>query len=339
VKSPFPPNGWSKNGHLVDWFGTILTDDTERIRMFSAFGFHHDCLRILHRTLILTTLLALGFAATSRAEAVDGRSSGPQPATDRLLFPAEYGEIVYRANTEASQQIFIIGQSHRSALTGQDGLDTVRVQAEIYRIGEWLIREQQVELLLPEGFFGTTEPGKASPRETGREFSHFDNQTLEAELRDTSRFVNADLLLKASYDIRIGQVEDRQLYRDIGRLLRQARQETSLSVLAELDGLQGERTAVMLRNIPEVVEEAFRTGRIDHPRAIFTIGLAHIDEIIEALKHSSSGLSTAGDRLAHVEDDRTRATLLDRGYGVTVIIPRTLAGSEKMLRLSRLAAD
>jgi len=67
--------------------------------------------------------------------------------------PAQYGEIVYRFNEKNPSQIFIIGIGHRDALTCRNGENTSRVQAEIYKIGDWLIHHQGVELVLPEGFF------------------------------------------------------------------------------------------------------------------------------------------------------------------------------------------
>jgi len=70
--------------------------------------------------------------------------------------PAQYGEIIYRFNEKNPSQIFIIGIGHRDALTCRNGENTSRVQAEIYKIGDWLIHHQGVELVLPEGFFQKT---------------------------------------------------------------------------------------------------------------------------------------------------------------------------------------
>jgi hypothetical protein len=307
--------------------------------MASALDLQNCRPRIMCGIQILALATALLLGATFRAEEVFAASAAQlQPATE-LCVPSEYGEIVYQRNSHCPRQIFIVGQSHRSALTGQAELDTVKVQTEIYRIGEWLIREKNVKLLLPEGFFRKGSRENLSTANSPRKSIRLDNQSLEAALSDTSRFVNSDMLLNSSYDIRLGQVEDEQLYRDIDRLLRKARQENSLSLLAKLDSLQDERTAVMLQNIPEVVEEAFRAGRIDNRRAMFTIGLAHVGDIINFLQSGSLQLPTDRSGLTKGQDAGTSLKLLDRGYGVTVIIPRTLAEDKQALRMCKLEAD
>jgi hypothetical protein len=307
--------------------------------MFSSLGLRNYCTHFLRGVLTLAAAISLLPGTLSRAEDIAGTSAAQLQTAYELFVPAEYGEIVYQKNGHLPQQIFIIGQSHRSALTGQAGSDTVKVQAEIYRIGEWLIREKKVGLLLPEGFFQSVPNENVSLADAARETIRLDNQTLEAELSDTRRFVNADLLLNASYNIRLGQIEDEQLYRDIRHLLREARQENSLSVLAKLDGLQEERTTVMLQNIPDVVEEAFRTGRIDNRKAMFTIGLAHVGEIINVLQRGSLRLPPAKSGLTEGELGETTLKLLEQGYGVTVIIPRTLAENKQILRLAKLETE
>jgi hypothetical protein len=261
------------------------------------------------------------------AAAVGEPVAAPEQAAGQLFVPAEYGEIVYQKNGDGPRQIYIIGQSHRSALSGQDAPDTIRVQAEIYRLGEWLIQEQNVELLLPEGFFQKAPTAISVPGERLRQGVRLDNQRLHAELSDRSRFVNADLLLNTSYNIPLGQVEDEQLYLRINRLLREADGQNRLALLAALDDLQNERTAVMLENIPGVVEEAFGNGSIGSRKAMVTIGLAHVHEIISLLQRD----------LAPSPAARAGLNLLDQGYGVTVIIPRTLAENQRIMRLCKLA--
>lgn len=280
-------------------------------------------------SLFLRHLLYLAVAMVLLAGTAVGAEEGKSRAP---FFPTDYGKIVFRVNVRAPQQIYIIGQCHRSAISGRVRPDTIKVQAEIYRIGEWLIREKNVALLLPEGFFQRASAANFDrPQEAGTTVP-LDNRMLEARLGDPDRFVNADLLLNDSYDIRLGQVENEQLYRDIRRLLRQASQNNSLSLLAKLGELQDERTAAMLQNIPEIVDEAYRTGQIDNRRAMFTIGLAHLGEIIRCLQrgtlYPSDGQEPAENNLK----------LLERGYGVTVIIPRTLAENEQTLRLARLTS-
>jgi hypothetical protein len=296
------------------------------------------CMPYLFGFLVLACAIVLPHGANSSTQDVAGIPAEDLQAASEQFALAEYGEIIYRKNPHAPQQVYIIGQSHRSALTGQGGPDLVKVQAEIYRIGEWLILENNVEMLLPEGFFQNTAKGKVSSMETARETMRLDNQTLKDRLSDPIRFVNADLLLKANYNIPFGQVENEQLYRDISRLLHQARQEKDFSVLSELNLLQDERTAVMLQNIPDIVEEAYRTGQIGNRKAMFTIGLAHIGAIINNLQRGSLRGSAQPDP-TDGEASELSLKLLDQGYGVTVIIPRTLAENQRTLRLAGLKTD
>lgn len=306
--------------------------------MVSISSIRDFCAFFLARLLVLAAAITLMSGATSNAQdVVPVPAEDPQPARSRSV-PTEYGEIIFRKNPQAPQQIYIIGQSHRSALTGRAGPDLIEVQAEIYRIGEWLILENNVELLLPEGFFQKTTAGKVAPPEIVRESRGLDSQTLKDRLSDPVRLVNADMLLNASYNIPLGQVENEQLYRDIHNLLNQARQPDNFAILSELNGLQDERTTIMLQNIPDIVDEAYRAGHIDNRRAMFTIGLAHIRTIINNLQGGSLLAPTQPDP-AEGEKNEVSWKLLAQGYGVTVIIPRTLADNQRVLRLARLATE
>lgn len=283
-------------------------------------------------------LLASVITLTSTTECIaDSFSEATAEGTaPRHLVPSEYGQVIYRKNAESPKQLYIIGQSHRSAITGQNSEDIIKVQAEIFRIGEWLIQEQNVGMLLPEGFFKKLTPGEDSaPAEVVRENVGLDNQTLETRLGE-ARFVNADMLLNANYNIPLGQVENEELYRTIRGLLQKATRKGDLSVLPRIHGLQGERTIVMLQNIPDTVEEAVANGRISQHRAIFTIGLNHVGEIIDILKKGRLPSREHTDLSAGEMMGEAGLKLLEQGYGVTVIIPKTLAENEDFLRLARL---
>ncbi len=269
--------------------------------------------RLLWHALFLGTLACVVADPAAATEGADSDSPG---------LPAEYGQIVYQRGGDTLQQLYIIGQSHRSAQTGRNGSDTVRVQSEIYRIGEWLIREKQVGLLLPEGFF---QKQPANPRTAvDREPFSFDTPTLQQRLTDTRRFVNAGMLLNASYNLRLAQVEDEALYHHVGALIRQVRNHP-LTDPCELEQVQEKRTAVMLQNIPGAVENAFRCGEIDNRKAMFTIGMAHMAELLDFLEQGAVQLAASAPPPGDAADPGSRLRLLDQGYGVTVILPRTLA--------------
>jgi hypothetical protein len=283
---------------------------------------------------------ALLSGVPAMAEHVDSAMSRP-------VIPQEFGQVIYQKHGDRPKQIFIIGQSHRSAATGANGTHTVRAQAEIYRIGEWLIHQENVRLLLPEGYF-RREPQRSPVRLASGESpvmlqgAILDNETLHAKLADTSVFVNADILLRNNYNIRLQQVEDEGIYRGVREFMRVAQERRNAlpaGFTRELHYLQEIRTAAMLQNIPAVIEEEFRQGMIPERRAMFTIGMAHLNETIQFLQDETIHVAAppAGTASYDAYKDYTDIlNLLEAGYGVTIILPRTLADDRETLRMVQL---
>ncbi len=286
------------------------------------------------RYILLKILLALGFllAGISPAFCLDSAQHSP---IDQGL-PDEYGRVVYQKNQDATKQIFIIGQSHRSGVNGNNGQHTVQAQMEIYRIGEWLIRKKNVELLLPEGFF---QKGVVQNDAHDRPYANYapaamDSESLRNRLEDTRRFVSADTLLSAQYPIRLGQVEDEELYQTVSQLLQKLgnrNEDLNHALFEELNDYQRKRSAIMLQNIPDAVESVFKRGEMENKHAIFTIGMAHITDILEFFHATTGEIAGNDDPLSLPAFD-----LLEKGYGVTVILPKSLAEDGKVLRLAHL---
>ena len=287
-------------------------------------------------------LMAVCFlAAGSPALAQEARESfgkgGP-------ALPSEFGEVIYQIHGDRPNQVYIIGQSHRSAATGANGSNTVKAQAEIFRIGEWLIEEQNVRLLLPEGYFNRRpEVTKAAVEMVSNEVTRgprLDNETLHTMLSDTSIFVNADILLRNSFNIRLQQVEDERIYNAVRESMRSAHENAVIPAgfHHQVNYLQELRTAAMLQNIPVAVDREYRSGRISEKRAMFTIGMAHLSETIRFLEDGRIRIAAppAGAVSADLPDFAAVMDLLDAGYGVTVILPRTLIDDREALRLVRL---
>jgi hypothetical protein len=232
-------------------------------------------------------------------------------------------------------QVFIIGNSHRSSASGANGSHTVPAQVQTYRIAEWLIRQQQVELLLPEGFFGHQE-GTGTFEATVR----LDGPTLEEALSDTSTFINADLLLHRNYGIALHQVEDRDLYRNAREYLLSGLQSGSSFCAPfglELEYLQERRSAAILQKIPAVINDAYRQGRIAQPRAILTIGMTHLDEMIKFLKMGRIEIPAPSSGTSDFTPHSETLELLANQVGVTVIIPRALLDARERIYLAGLA--
>ena len=268
------------------------------------------------RLLVFILLFIMSMPGLARAGA-DARDLAPATANQALFateLPAEYGQVIYQSKPLSEQRIYIIGQSHRSSLTGKSGPKTIQSQAEIYRIGEWLIEQKNVELLLPEGFFKRSSSAQA-PQRNSAAIARLSlaTATLKEQLGNPERFVNADLLLSSNYNLCLSQIEDESLYRDISQVLAKLQQDHNFATLCDLNRLQEQRTLKILQNIPHAVENAFHAGQISSRKAIFTIGLAHIKDIIATLESASSW----------AED-----------YGVTIIIPRALLDSQRIARLA-----
>lgn len=292
---------------------------------------------LLSRLIIF--LVCLFFLPAASSAAVNLPS---QPAT---AIPAEFGEVIFEIPGKSDRHLFIVGHSHRSARTGANGANTVQAQAEVYRIGEWLIQREGVRLLLPEGFF-RKKTAAAPVKDAGSnrpqlvKGTSIDTQTLVEKLSDTSVFVNADMLLKANYSIQLHQVEDQKVYQAVGEFLRlteDLRESEMMGLVGmELDFLQEVRSAAMLQNIPDAVEYEFALGNIDDRRAIFTIGMAHVDEIIRFLREGRIELAPPALTYATYENHSALLKLVEAGYGVTVILPRSLVDNQEALRMANL---
>lgn len=262
-------------------------------------------------------------------------------------FPGEYGEVIYRSTEESPTQLFIIGMSHRDSLTRLNGSKTSRVQAEVYKIGDWLIHDQGVELLLPEGFFSKNparvqEEKVKTEGEKGSKCADLSEmRAIEERLSDNKSFVNAEMLLNESHPLKIMQVEDEKFYEAVrGSILKLVNcgnnSRDYLAVKSELDYLQEKRTAAMLQRIPGVIDEEFRQGTIKTRRALFTIGMSHLSKIIEYLNERRIRIYSPLIGSNKSEDYIADVNLLKENFGISIIIPKTLASDQKILEMNKL---
>lgn len=256
-----------------------------------------------------------------------------------LKIPAEYGTVIYRKKGNPNRHLYIICQSHRNAHTGANGTNTVAVQAEIYRIGEWLVKNENVDLLLPEGYFCRDGGAKGTIRQAAFRSKDFvphslDDATLQADLNDTSVFVNADKLLRESYHLKLQQVENRKLYFAVLNVLYHSGNQGELdnADFQRLSYLQEKRSAAMLQAIPGAIEREVQEKNVPR-KAIFTIGMAHMDAILRFLKE---GKIVIDSPLATEEGAPKGLNLFKEHYTVTVILPRVLAEDREAMRVANL---
>ncbi|RJX34075.1 MAG: hypothetical protein C4531_04550 [Desulfurivibrio sp.] len=269
-------------------------------------------------------------------------AAGRPAAAEHPQLPSAYGEIIYRINEESAGQVYIIGISHRDAASRSNNDDTVRTQAEIFRIGEWLNSNRQLELLLPEGYFRSDgeAAGQPHPVRGGSSLSGFrlNNELLFARLADESRFVNAEILLMEQFGMHASQVEDRGTYQAVCKSLNELSCERLPTVdkLAELQYLQEIRTARLLQKIPAAIASERAQGTIRNRSAMLTIGLNHIQDIIRYIQENTIRVAVPRSDGNGMANYQAKPELLRQGYGITIIIPRTLADDRPLLRLTNL---
>jgi len=266
-------------------------------------------------------------------------------AETNSVVPSQYGEVIYRINEESPNQIFIIGLSHRDSLTCLNGDLTSRVQSEVFKIGDWLIHDQELGLLLPEGFFkSASTKAQRNPISVAQRDSHcasYDMKALEKRLSDNKVYVNAEMLLKETHPIRLGQVEDKPLYdavrANILKLVSSQGPACDYAVTnSELEYLQERRTAAMLQKIPEIVNDEFQQGNIKNRKAIFTVGLYHIHEIIQFLNENKIKIHAPKPAAAGIKDYTAELNLQKENFGITIILPRILTKDQKILEINKL---
>jgi len=267
----------------------------------------------------------------------------PSIAETNLTVPSQYGEVIYRFNEESPNQVFIIGLSHRDSLTCLNGDITSRVQAEVFKIGDWLIHSQGLELLLPEGFFKSTSTKiekKNINVERENSCASYDMKALEKKLSNNKVYVNAEMLLKETHPMRLRQIEDKSLYDavrvNILKLVSQGSACDYSAVNSELEYLQERRTAAMLQKVPEIINDEFQQGNIKSRKAIFTVGLYHIHEIVRFLDENRIIIQAPKPASTGMKDYAAELNLRKENFGVSIILPKTLTEDQKILEINKL---
>ncbi len=263
---------------------------------------------------------------------------------DYMDMPFEYGEVIYHTNTKSPKQLYIIGISHRDPDSGANNSTTVQTQMELFHIGEWLKKTRNLNLLLPEGYFNDCRssniPSGVQAIKALDSYS-LDNRFLEEKLEADAPFMNAEMLLMEYRSFHACQVEDRNVYNavrsSLGRLKKSEGQPfESASNIAELRYLQEKRTAQLLQNIPAVIEDEVHRGFTGNQSALFTIGLSHIEDIIRYIENKSIYISSPADSTGLPDVLERKLNLLNSGYEITIIIPRTLMDDHKLLQLTNI---
>lgn len=247
----------------------------------------------------------------------------------QLEISRSYGEIIYNSNNDSENQIYIIGISHRDAFTRKNGNLTAESQKEIYQLGKSLIKNNKLELLFPEGFFSSQQNDIIK--------ENYFNEFLESRLKNDNLFLNAEMLLIENTGIRTKQIEDLNLYNKAVEQLKSLEDSKDpyqyIFEKGKMEYLQKMRTAVMINEIPIILDKEFKEGRIKSKKALFTIGLSHIPDIIQFLKEEKINVDSPA--FTSFEDYQSDLNFSKEDYKITVIIPNTLRNKyEEILRES-----
>jgi len=261
--------------------------------------------------------------------------------------PDDYGKVVCRYNEGSPNQVYIIGIAHRDSLTRSNENRTPRVQAEVYKIGEWLIQNQKVELLLPEGFFTVHPKGMRDKMTRSKALlatsPEGNMKLLEQRFSNDRQYVNAEMLLKENFPLLLRQVEDKDLYQAVSENIRRLAEskgstEKTFLIRSELDYQQKKRVGTMLQRIPGIVNEEFKEEQIDNKKALFTIGLSHISDIIRYLGERRITVLSPLFTPAKHEDYINELNLAKEDFGITIIIPKTLVNDPEVMEKNNLKA-
>jgi hypothetical protein len=141
--------------------------------------------------------------------------------------------------------------------------------------------------------------------------------------------------------LRVQQVEDREFYNDVNRRIQKLTHSKNSAcddwiIKSELDYLQERRIAEMLQRIPEIVDDQFRIGNIKSKKAMLTIGISHLNKIIQYLDENRIRIYSPLLTSTKGKDYIANLNLKKENFSVSIILPRTLLEDPKILEMNRL---
>jgi hypothetical protein len=92
----------------------------------------------------------------------------------------------------------------------------------------------------------------------------------------------------------------------------------------------------MLQRIPALVEDEFRQGNIDNRRAVFTIGLSHVSDILKYLEQRKITVLSPLFAQAKHDDYIDELNLTKENFGISVIIPKSLINDREAMEKNNL---
>ena len=134
-----------------------LRQATGTQKFISILQYTTNTHRFLNRHVYFSIFSFIFFLFVSLPQADAKFNSLPEyePGPNAPHIPPAYGKVIYSYNENSPKKLYIVGINHRDSQSRLNDIKTAKTQAEIYRIGEWLNRNNKIDILLPEGFFST----------------------------------------------------------------------------------------------------------------------------------------------------------------------------------------
>lgn len=276
---------------------------------------------------------------------------------DPKAFPTQYGRIVYHKERDPDKHLYIVGQVHRGIKPSQLGnhlsqrhreiLTNIyrarpKIQQEMYEIGKHLIQENDVSLLLREGIplVATKNPDLVDkfflePLRTRIAEAigldavvglHSDNTPLIKRVLQEKNEADAHMLLSMAYGTPLRGADDIEAVDEQLSLLAQREQvakndpDKAEFLLQNTRWLGEYRSAYSLLAAPVVLENERKRGVIDKRKAYLSLGLTHLDEMIEFVDSGTISIPKRG----RFDPFNQELDLARKDYGVTFIVPASV---------------
>jgi len=274
-------------------------------------------------------LLSLGLVGLLQADSkVSSNLESRTQQTNKVAqvpFPTQYGTIVFTKNTDSAIHIYVIGQRHHSPLEEKKKPDAEvgRIQKNIYRICEYLIKSLGVELILDEGLDADKDHSidrdyvrSTVMRRFGRDFPGFqaiiryDDVALERTLTEVPE-VDAAGLLMVNYDINVQGIENVDLHK-------MAMKTIGAENLFDVIGNQL-RSHWALISAHSVLEREVEKGRLRSGRVVIIIGNAHLSNMQRLIEGNGFDLSKLDPELKSLFPPDLGEFYKDADTGYTLI--------------------
>lgn len=264
---------------------------------------------------------------------------------------SKYGRVIYQKDV-SQKHIYILGQEPQKDLRGNLVQPTPAVQRDIYRIGEHLLKEKNIELVVTERFpyiknylhapviTGFIEVDRYISEKYGRralrELHKVNDIQLEKLIGEVPFASAVHLLLWREMSNILFGGEDtyaelgESMIRELAKYRFKPDQILPNDYLVALNYFAERRSAGLLKNTVNIIEtKSFGNSSIK-PRALLVVEYSCLDEIIRFVDKDEVNIPSASIQLEPsapakiLKGVSEKLELSSRGCGVTVIMPHSI---------------